>query len=162
MTDRLLGLFEKTLDDKNRLVLPPELRNRLDPKAQVVVSRWYDHSIALFEEEEYADFARSLHDQGSASREARLARQEIFGGACLVGIDGQGRMSLPKRLLDGVLMDPEKDRDLVVVGDWNKILIYSGLRYRDLSREGQVNLDDALSQVENSARRQNSGNGEEE
>jgi hypothetical protein len=71
-------------------------------------------------------------------------------------------MSLPKRLLDGVLMDPEKDRDLVVVGDWNKILIYSGLRFRDLSREGQVNLDDALSQVENSARRQCSGNGEEE
>lgn len=157
-----MGLFEKSLDDKDRLVLPPELRNRLDPKAQVVLSKWYDHSIALFEESEYADFARSLHEQGSSSREARLARQEIFGGASLAKIDGQGRMSLPKRLLDGVLMDPEKDRDLVVVGDWNKILIYSGLRYRDLSREGQVNLDEALSQIENSARKERAGCCEEE
>ncbi|MCG3199587.1 MAG: hypothetical protein GHCLOJNM_04111 [bacterium] len=61
-------------------------------------------------------------------------------------------MSVPERLLEGVLMDREKDRDLVLLGDWNKVLIHSGLRYTDMARKDQVNLDEALSSVEMSAR----------
>jgi len=162
MTERMLGLYRKTLDDKNRLVLPPELRNRLEGQSHLVISRWYDRSLAMFEEDEYGRFARTLHEQGSATRDNRLARQEVFGGACLVGIDNQGRMNLPGRLLEGVLMDEEKDRDLVILGDWNKILIYSGMRYKDLALRGQVNLDEALSEVEESARERNRRKTEEE
>ena len=150
MANGLLGHFVRSLDDKNRIVLPPELRSRLD--SEVVVSRWYDHSLALFTESEYALFAASLHAQGSSDRNTRLARREIFGGATLVGIDKQGRMSLPERLLAGVLMREDVDRDMVVLGDWNKVLLFSGLRYADMEKEGQVNLDDALSQVESTAR----------
>ncbi len=146
----LLGLYQRSLDDKGRLVLPPELRNRLDP--QVVMSRWYDNSLALFRESEYSRFAANLHRLGSSDARIRTARREIFGGACVVGIDGQGRMSVPERLLEGVLMDREKDRDLILLGDWNKVLIHSGLRYADMARRDQVNLDEALSSVEMSAR----------
>ena len=142
----LVGYFERSLDDKNRLVLPPELRNRLAP--EVFISRWFDNSLALFDEKEYSRFADALHQQGSHDPKVRSARREIFGGADLAGIDAQGRMKLPDRLLEGVLMDKEKDRDLVLLGDWNKVLIHSGLRYRDLAKRDQVNLDEALSRVE--------------
>jgi MraZ protein len=142
----LVGFYERSLDEKGRLVLPPELRSRLDP--EVFISRWYDSGLALFSENEYTRFAESLHNQGSHDTQTRSARREIFGGACLVGIDKQGRMTVPERLLDGLLLDPVKDRDLVLLGDWNKVLIHSGLRYRDLARKDQVNLDEALSNVE--------------
>ncbi len=142
----LVGFFERSLDDKNRLVLPPELRTRL--ASEVFISRWYDNSLALFDENEYSQFAQALHTQGSHDPKVRSARREIFGGADTVGIDVQGRMKIPERLLDGVLMDREKDRDLVLLGDWNKVVIHSGLRYRDLAKRDQVNLDDALSRVE--------------
>ena len=142
----LVGYFERSLDDKSRLVLPPELRTRL--ASEVFISRWYDNSLALFDENEYSQFAEALHQQGSHDPKVRSARREIFGGADLVSIDVQGRMKIPERLLDGVLMDRVKDRDLVLLGDWNKVLIHSGLRYRDLARRDQVNLDDALSRVE--------------
>ncbi len=150
MAEGLLGLFHRGLDDKNRLVLPPEFRNRLD--SQVVLTRWYENSLALFGEEEYAAFARSLHEQGSYDPKIRMARMEIFGGASLVGIDSQGRMTLPERLLEGFLLDIVKDRELTLLGDWNRIIFHSGLRYRDLAAKAQVNLDEALSQVEVSAR----------
>lgn len=142
----LVGYYERSLDDKSRLVLPPELRSRL--ASEVFISRWYDNSLALFDEKEYSQFAEALHQQGSHDSKVRSARRGIFGGADLVSIDTQGRMKLPERLLDGVLMDMKKDRDLVLLGDWNKVLIYSGLRYRDLAKSDQVNLDDALSRVE--------------
>ena len=154
----LVGYFERPLDDKNRLVLPPEIRNRMDP--EVVISRWYDRGLALFNESEYAKFAQGLHEQGSHDPANRLARREIFGGAALVGIDKQGRMSVPERLIEGFLLDREKDRDLVVIGDWNKALLFSGLRYREMNQAGRVNLDEALSKVEASARE--AGVGQEE
>jgi MraZ protein len=159
MANGLLGHFVRSLDDKNRIVLPPELRSRLD--AEVVVSRWYEHSLALFTESEYALFAESLHAQGSSDRNTRLARREIFGGATLVGIDKQGRMSLPDRLLEGVLMREDMDRDMVILGDWNKVLLFSGLRFRDMEKEGQVNLDEALSKVEATAHESKRAAGEE-
>lgn len=146
MAEGLLGFFQRGLDDKNRLVLPPELRNRLD--SQVVLTRWYEKSLALFGEEEYAEFARTLHRQGSYDPKVRMARMEIFGGASLVGIDGQGRMTLPERLLEGFLLDKEKDRELILLGDWSRVILHSGLRYKDLAAKAQVNLDEALSQVE--------------
>ncbi len=142
----LVGYYERSLDDKSRLVLPPELRSRL--ASEVFISRWYDNSLALFDENEYSRFAEGLHQIGSHDPKVRSARREIFGGADLVSIDAQGRMKLPERLLEGILMDREKDRDLVLLGDWNKVLIHSGLRYRDLAKRDQVNLDDALSRVE--------------
>lgn len=146
MAEGLLGFFQRGLDDKNRLVLPPELRNRLD--SQVVLTRWYEKSLALFGEEEYAEFARTLHRQGSHDPKVRMARMEIFGGASLVGIDGQGRMTVPERLLEGFLLDKEKDRELILLGDWSRVILHSGLRYKDLAAKAQVNLDEALSQVE--------------
>ena len=161
MANGLLGYFVRSLDEKLRIVLPPELRSRLD--SQVVVSRWYDHSLALFTESEYARFAEALHAQGSADAKTRLARREIFGGATLVGIDKQGgRLSLPERLVHGVLMDEEVDREMVILGDWNKVLLFSGLRYRDMEKAGQVNLDEALSRVETTAREQAPATDEEE
>jgi DNA-binding transcriptional regulator/RsmH inhibitor MraZ len=82
-----------------------------------------------------------------------MARMEIFGGASLVGIDSQGRMTLPERLLEGFLLDKTVDRELVLLGDWNRVVFHSGLRYRDLAAKAQVNLDEALTQVEVSARK---------
>ncbi|MCA9441006.1 MAG: hypothetical protein KC964_09395, partial [Candidatus Omnitrophica bacterium] len=120
--------------------------------SQVVLTRWYENSLALFGEEEYAAFARSLHEQGSYNPKIRMARMEIFGGASLVGVDGQGRMTIPERMLGGFLLDLEKDRDLVLLGDWNRVILHSGLRFRELSTKAQVNLDEALTQVEVSAR----------
>lgn len=146
----LVGFFQRSLDDKNRLVLPPELRRRLD--SQVIMSRWYDNSLALFGEEEYGQLAESLHRQGAHSGQLRSARREIFGSASVVAIDGQGRMTVPDRLLDGFLMDPVKDRDLVLLGDWSRVLIFSGLRYGDLARKDLANLDDTLASVEKYSR----------
>lgn len=145
----LVGYFERTLDEKNRLVLPPELRRRLD--SQVFISRWYDKSLALFDEQEYSALAESLNHQGSHNPEVRRARREIFGSACLVAIDNQGRMTLPERLLNSFLLHKEKDRDLVLLGDWNKVVIHSGMRYSDLATRDQVELDEALSSVEQGA-----------
>jgi MraZ protein len=142
----LVGLYQRSIDEKSRLVLPPELRKRLD--AQVVMSRWYDNGLALFGEKEYANFARTLHRQGSYDPKIRSARREIFGGASLLAIDAQGRMTVPDRLLEDFLLDKEKDRDLVLLGDWNKVLLFSGLRYRDMARRDVVNLDEALATVE--------------
>ena len=62
-------------------------------------------------------------------------------------------MTLPERLLDGFLLDKTLDRELVLLGDWNRVLFHSGLRYRDLATKAQVNLDEALTQVEVSARK---------
>ncbi|GMV66750.1 MAG: hypothetical protein KJ050_03040 [Candidatus Omnitrophica bacterium] len=145
----LVGYFERTLDEKNRLVLPPELRRRLD--SQVFISRWYDNSLGLFDEEEYSTLAEALNGQGSHNPEVRRARREIFGGASLVAIDNQGRMTLPERLLDGFLLHKEKDRDLVLLGDWNKVILHSGMRYKDMETRDRVELDEALSSVEQGA-----------
>jgi len=155
MTEKLLGLFRKSLDDKNRIVIPSELRKGLEKN--LYAARWYENSIALFEEDEYLEVAKEVHSEGSMDPDSRLVRQEFFGGASMVSYDKQGRMMFPEHLMDILLMNREKDRDLVIAGDWNKILIHSGLRYDDRRASARVDYDDALSRIERTARDRKTG-----
>jgi len=148
----LVGLYYRSIDDKCRLVIPPELRNRLDAQA-VVAAKWYDQTIALFPEEAYSRLAEALSRQGSSEPKKRLVRRKMLSEANVINLDSQGRMTVPEHLLEGVLMDEKKDRDLVIAGDWDKVLIHSGLRFRDMAAKDQVNLDEALSYVEKLSRR---------
>lgn len=151
MVSGLVGVYERSIDAQGRVVLPPELRKRLG--GQVVISRWYDKSLALFDEDTFAVFADMLHRQGSFNPEVRLARREVFGGAAMASVDGQGRLIVPERLLKGVLhkIKEEYVRDVVITGDWDKVLIHSGIRYQENNEADRVNLDSALERVEQQA-----------
>lgn len=133
----LIGQFEKPLDDKSRLVVPSELRRGLGGD-ELVLMRWFHRSLALFPKETWMAMAESINETGDYSEEALGARRQFYSRSRPVALDKQGRFLIPEDMRAYALMD----RDVVLTGDWDKVLLWSRSRYVEMGMMDERSLDD--------------------
>lgn len=102
------GIYEHTIDAKNRLAIPAEVRTALGRTGKgksteavgLYVTLGDDHrSLALFTKQEFENRAADL-DESELDADEVLAFEEMFyAHARQVEMDGQGRIRLPETLL---------------------------------------------------------------
>jgi MraZ protein len=107
----LLGEYEHTLDDKNRLTLPAKFRRAFE--GGCVVSRGLDGCLSAWTPEGWANYQETtLSTLNLLSREGRQLHRYFFSGAIDATLDKQGRVIIPPALLDHAKLG----RDVVVAG----------------------------------------------
>ena len=107
----LLGEYEHTIDDKNRLTLPARFRQAF--AEGIVVTRGMDGCLFAYTR---ADWDRLVDGRLATldplSKEGRRMQRFFFAGAAETELDKQGRVGLPGALLQHAKLD----RDVVVAG----------------------------------------------
>jgi MraZ protein len=107
----LLGEYEHTIDDKNRLTLPARFRGAF--AEGIVVTRGMDGCLNAYAPEDWAKVVEerlaSLHP---LSKEGRRMHRFFFSGASEGALDKQGRVSIPAALIQHAKLG----RDVVVAG----------------------------------------------
>ena len=107
----LLGEYEHTLDDKNRLTLPAKFRR--DFEDGCVVSRGLDGCLVAWTPEGWANYEETtLSTLNLLSREGRQLHRYFFSGATDTTPDKPGPRAHPAALLAHAKLD----RDVVVAG----------------------------------------------
>ena len=107
----LLGEYEHTIDDKNRLTLPAKFRRAFEDG--IVVTRGLDGCVYAWPPsawERYRD--TTLSELHPLSQQGRRMRRHFFSGASETAPDKQGRVNLPPALLEHAKLG----RDVVVAG----------------------------------------------
>jgi MraZ protein len=133
----LLGEYEHTLDDKNRLTLPAKVRQALG--GGVVVTRGMDGCLFVFTREAWDEFVVArLQGLNPFSREARQMSRFMFAGATETEVDKQGRIMLPPALIDHAALG----HDVVVAGVRDHVEIWDRAAWRKQLKEveGSVEL----------------------
>jgi transcriptional regulator MraZ len=133
----LLGEFEHTLDDKNRLTLPAKFRQAFSDG--VVVSRGLDGCLFVFTQDGWDGFvAAQLEGLSPFSREARQMSRFMFAGAAETELDKQGRVMVPPALLEHAGLG----REVVVAGIRDHVEIWDRAAWRKQLEEveGSVEL----------------------
>ena len=133
----LLGEYEHTLDDKNRLTLPAKVRQALG--GGVVVTRGMDGCLSVFTREGWDEFVGArLQGLNPFSREARQMSRFMFAGATETEVDKQGRIMLPTALIEHARLG----RDVVVAGVRDHVEIWDRAAWRKQLKEveGSVEL----------------------
>jgi MraZ protein len=133
----LLGEYEHTLDDKNRLTLPAKFRQALG--GGVVVTRGMDGCLFVFTRTAWDHFvAARLEGLNPFSREARQMSRFMFAGATETELDKQGRIMLPPALIAHAGLG----REVVVAGVRDHVEIWdrAGWRKQLEEVEGSVEL----------------------
>jgi MraZ protein len=121
----LLGEFEHTIDDKNRLTLPARFRKELE--GGLVVTRGLDHCLYAFPRAEWEQSVRArLTALDPLSQQARLMRRFFYAGAAEAEPDKQGRVMIPTALLQHAGLD----RDVVVAGVDDHLEIWDRATWR--------------------------------
>jgi MraZ protein len=131
----LLGEYEHTLDDKNRLTLPAKFRREFE--GGCVVSRGLDNCLVAWTPDAWENYRETtLSTLNLLTREGRQLHRYLLSGATSTAPDRQGRVIVPPTLLEHAKLV----RDVVVAGFNDRLEIWD----RDAWRR-------ELSEVEGSA-----------
>jgi MraZ protein len=107
----LLGEYDHTIDDKNRLTLPARFRQEF--AEGIVVTRGMDGCLFAYTRDDWNRLVDSrLATLDPLSMEGRRMQRFFFSGAAETELDKQGRVGLPAALLQHATLG----RDVVVAG----------------------------------------------
>jgi MraZ protein len=126
----LLGEYEHTIDDKNRLTLPAKFRQAM--AGGVVLTRGLDACIEAYPVDGWSQLVESnLSGLNPLSRETRVLERFYYTGAIEAQPDKQGRVMLPPALIEhGGL-----GREVVVVGMRDRLEIWDRAAWRTQLKE---------------------------
>ncbi len=121
----LLGAHEHTIDDKNRLTLPAKFRQAFADG--IVITRGFDGCVFAYRR---ADWDRLVESRLAAldtlSPEGRRLQRHFFSGAAEADLDKQGRVMVPKELIEHARLG----RDVVVAGVNDRLEIWDRAAWR--------------------------------
>jgi len=138
----LLGEYEHTIDDKNRLTLPAKFRQAFENG--IVVTRGLDGCLYAWTPaawENYRDTTLSaLHP---LSQEGRRMHRHFFSGASETAPDKQGRVSIPPSLLQHAKLG----RDVVVAGVNDRLEIWDRAAWKRELAEVEGSAEDVAERL---------------
>lgn len=125
------GQFERTLDDKGRVVLPARLREGLDD-GRALISDFGDR-LSIWPADEFERFVDDLTEDLQAKvevgemddAEINETLEFLWASAQPIKADAQGRIVVP----DELLTDELRGSDVVITGARDRIYIYAAAEY---------------------------------
>ena len=115
----LLGEYEHTLDEKNRLTLPARFRTAMADG--VVLTRGLDSCVEAYLSGDWTQLVEDrLAGLDPLSRETRVLERFYYSGAVEAQPDKQGRVMLPAPLIEHAGLG----REVVVVGMRGRIEVW--------------------------------------
>jgi len=139
----LLGEYDHTLDDKNRLTLPAKLREQLGD--EVVITRGLDGCLSVYSRAAFEILAERMGALDGLNREARLMRRHFFTGAPPVELDRQGRMVVPAKLLEEFRIG----REVTVAAVFDHLEIWDRAAWREQLKAAEGSVEDAAERLAN-------------
>jgi len=126
----LLGEYEHTLDDKNRLTLPAKFRQAM--AGGVVLTRGLDSCVEAYPADDWMELVQGeLAGLSPFSKESRQLERFLYSGAVEAQPDKQGRVMVPPTLLEHAGLD----REVVVIGMRGRIEIWDRAAWRAQLKE---------------------------
>ena len=119
----LYGRFQHNIDTKGRLFVPAKLRDKLG--MSFIAAAVMDHCVSLYSVEEWEKLQAGLAEMPLTK--ARKLQRYLSANAVDVQIDSQGRILLPKHLLEYAALEKEA----LVIGAGNRAEIWNPVSYEE-------------------------------
>lgn len=131
----LMGTFNHSLDEKNRLIIPAAFRKSLGQ--EFVMTKNPDHCLALYSHDEWKRLTEKLDSLPKISSEpARRLRRFYFGNSIALETDKQGRILVPEDLRTYAGLS----KDLTLVGVDDHVEIWDAKAWEDYN--GSIDISD--------------------
>lgn len=124
----VFGEFAYQLDAKNRFRIPAKLKNEAQPYAYI--TKGTNGCLFLFSEEKFNKLTEKFEDVSIFDQNAMLELRMFYSGAAEIEEDAQGRVLLPKNLID--FADIKKD--IVFIGVGKHIELWAKEKYEQYSK----------------------------
>ena len=130
-----IGDYTCKLDSKGRAVVPVVFRKEMQAAGEVsfVMRRnIFDECIDVYPKDEWLKLIAGLREKLSQFNREQV---RFFRGAQEVELDGNGRVLIPRKMLDSIGIEGD---EIVMVGQDSKIEIWGKIKYE----ESTMNTDE--------------------
>ncbi len=134
-----LGRETNLIDAKGRLAIPARFREVVGQGARLVLTKKVlDPCLEVYTEPHWAEFVANLQKLSQVKPAVRQYKRMVFSGAEACNLDRQGRILIPTHLREYAGIDPENDRETVLIANGATFEIWNAAR---LDNELNGNLD---------------------
>ena len=138
----LLGSYDHTIDDKNRLTLPAKFREAFTDG--VVITRGLDGCLFAYRRADWDRLVESrLAPLDPLSPETRRLERFFYSGASEAELDKQGRVMLPAPLIEHAKLGKE----VVVAGVNDRLEIWDRAAWRTELAEVEGSAEDVAERL---------------
>lgn len=138
----LLGQFDHTIDEKNRLTLPAKYRKSF--AGGVVLARGIDRCLAVYSREVWdGRMALRVGELEGLSRDDRRMQRHFFAFAAEVDLDGQGRVMVPAALMQHAGLG----REVTVTGVYDRLEVWDRAAWRSEMQEVEGSAEDVAERL---------------
>lgn len=129
-----VGEFRHSLDEKSRIVLPSKFRSQLTNTVYVTLE--LSNCLGIYSEEEFAKLASKYTLLDDFDKLSRAVKNVFFANSSELVLDKQGRIIIPKNLLEKVNISKE----IVLTGGFNHINVYAKEVFENNMKEDEANF----------------------
>ena len=139
----LLGEYEHTIDDKNRLTLPAKFRSAFSDG--IVVTRGVDGCLSAYAPDAWERVLQGrLASLDPLSKEGRRMQRFFYSGATEGELDKQGRVNVPAALIEHAGLGR---REVVVAGVNDHVEIWDREAWRRELAEVEGSAEDVAERL---------------
>ena len=140
----LLGEYEHTIDDKNRLTLPARFRQAFADG--IVVTRGMDGCLYAYARADWEELVSGrLATLDPLLKEGRRMQRFFFSAAVEGALDKQGRVMLPAALVQHANLG----REVVVAGVYDHVEIWDRALWREELAQVEGGAEDVAERLAN-------------
>ncbi|RLK62938.1 transcriptional regulator MraZ [Atopobacter sp. AH10] len=132
----LIGEYQHTIDSKGRIIVPAKFREELD--GSFVLTRGLDGCLFGYPRSSWERVRQQLKELPISKRDSRAFVRFFYSSACEVEIDKQGRINIPKELIDYAAIE----KDCRIVGVSDRIEIWASHLWEEFTAETEEQFDD--------------------
>lgn len=114
----LMGEFNHSIDDKNRLIIPSKLRNELGNEA--VITRGLDKCLFIYSKKEWESIVSKLSNLPFTKKSVRDFNRFFLSSASTIVFDKMGRVNLSQSLLNYANLNKE----CVIIGVNDRVEVW--------------------------------------
>ena len=137
----LVGEYEHTIDDKNRLTLPARFREAF--KDGLVITRGMDGCLYVHPRESWRRLAESIRALDDLDPDSRTMRRFFFSGASEDTPDKQGRIAVPSRLAETAGLK----REVVIAGVADRLEIWDRKAWQQQLKQVEGSAEDVAQRL---------------
>lgn len=129
MENLFFGSYSHSLDDKNRLVIPRKLREKVEDK--LFVLKGFDGALSLFKPEGFEKLVSEINSLPFNDKASRAFARIQLASVCELELDKLGRVQFPSNLLEKYRIG----RDVTIIGAGDHIEVWNEDAYREYEKQ---------------------------
>ena len=132
-----LGEYRVNFSGQGRVVVPKKIRDALAKTKTFTLTKGFDQCLSGFRNEDWEKETVKLMGNTALERQTAEMKRHFFSSAIIVEIDDQGRIIVPKNLLEYAEL---KGKDVILIGVGAYFEIWNTEKWIEYSKNIEKNI----------------------